>query len=85
MLILSASNAGALAFDKSIYGEDADAYRPDRWLEGTTQQHVAMERATFAFAQGKRNCMGMHLAWAEMLKLLPAILNEFDVRQYCGA
>lgn len=78
-LTTTASNAGALAFDKSIYGEDADTYNPDRWLKGTAQQHVAMERANFAFSQGKRNCLGLHLAWTEMLKLLPAILDEFDV------
>jgi hypothetical protein len=83
VLTNEACNAGALAHDKSIYGEDADEYNPERWLQGTAQQHAAMERANFAFSQGKRNCLGIHLAWAEMLKLFPAILNEFDVSCCC--
>lgn len=82
-LTTTAANAAALAYDSSIYGQDVNEFNPDRWLRGTDQDHVAMERATFAFSQGKRNCIGMHLAWAEMLKLLPAILNEFDVSVYC--
>ena len=79
MLTDLASNTAVLGRDTTLYGENADQYVPDRWLSGTPQQHAAMERSNFAFSQGKRNCLGLHMAWTEMLKLLPAILNEFDV------
>ncbi|ETN37085.1 uncharacterized protein HMPREF1541_08075 [Cyphellophora europaea CBS 101466] len=72
-------NTAVLGRDTTLYGENADQYVPDRWLSGTPQQHAAMERSNFAFSQGKRNCLGLHMAWTEMLKLLPAILNEFDI------
>ena len=74
-----AANQRALAFNTSVYGSDAHVYNPDRWLNASPSQLVAMERASFAFSQGKRNCIGMHIAWMELLKLTTAVIMDFDV------
>jgi cytochrome P450 len=39
-----ALNAWVLHQDKSVFGEDADVYRPERWLEGGEAKAKAMDR-----------------------------------------
>lgn len=37
-------NPWVVAYDKSVYGSDANVYRPERWLEADTQRLKLMER-----------------------------------------
>ena len=39
-----ALNAWVLHQDKGVFGEDADVYRPERWLEGGETRAKAMDR-----------------------------------------
>jgi cytochrome P450 len=39
-----ALNAWVLHKDKGVFGEDADVYRPERWLEGGEAKAKAMDR-----------------------------------------
>ena len=39
-----ALNAWVLHQDKGVFGEDADVYRPERWLEGGEARAKAMDR-----------------------------------------
>ena len=43
-----ALNAWVLHLDKQVFGNDADIYRPDRWLEGDTK---AMDRHMYQVSQ----------------------------------
>jgi hypothetical protein len=59
--------------DTSIWGEDADAFRPERWLEmdnpmGTYEYPV--------FNAGPRECLGRRLAMIEMKTCLAMVLPQ---------
>ena len=66
--------------DNEVFGDDADQFRPERWLDDGDDQHKkAMARAFLAFSAGKRLCMGIHIAWLEVKKTIPVIVSNFDV------
>lgn len=62
--------------DKSIFGDDVEKFRPERWLNTDTSD---MERFFFAFGSGARICLGRNLAWVEMSKLIPTLFLKFDL------
>ncbi|OQV04065.1 hypothetical protein CLAIMM_09012 [Cladophialophora immunda] len=66
-------------FDRTVFGKDADEFRPDRWLEPDHQRRLMMERTVLGFGAGKRVCIGRHIAELEMKKVIPRILLEFDI------
>ena len=43
--------------DCRVFGEDANVFRPERWLEDDERARQ-MERALFTFGQGARTCIG---------------------------
>lgn len=78
-----AANKSALAFDPTIYDPwsqySVHEYIPERWLDLSLDQLALMDRASLTFSYGKRACLGVHLAWCELLKAMPAILMRFDI------
>ena len=72
-------NIDAVHLDEDVYGQDAAAFRPERWLEADEDQRRRMDRAFLAFSAGKRTCTGIHIAWLEMKKTLPLLLMNFEV------
>ena len=63
------ANPYVLHRDTDVFGEDADTFRPDRWL-GDAKQVRRMEKYFFAFGYGSRKCIGRHLAVFESQKFL---------------
>ena len=64
----------------SIFGYDADDYRPERWLEATGEKKKEMEGMMFQFGMGARTCIGKNISLLEVYKLVPSFLRRFDVR-----
>jgi cytochrome P450 len=65
--------------NKSVYGSDADVWRPERWLEIEQEGRGAeVERFFFAFGMGSRTCVGKNLSLLEVSKLIPQLLRNFD-------
>ncbi|KAH7048299.1 cytochrome P450, partial [Macrophomina phaseolina] len=65
-----------------VYGPDADAWRPERWIvgEGSTEQQVReMTKFDTTFGYGSRTCVGKHLALVEIHKFVAQMLHQFDV------
>ncbi|KAF2008784.1 cytochrome P450 [Aaosphaeria arxii CBS 175.79] len=70
-------NAWVLHYSKEIYGEDADIFRPERWLEPKYDGDLR-DQMMFAFGGGSRACIGKNISLLEMTKVLPQIVRNFD-------
>ncbi|KXS98944.1 hypothetical protein AC579_6731 [Pseudocercospora musae] len=63
--------------DKNIFGEDVEAFKPERWL-ADKQKAAKMARHDLSFGYGSRICIGKHITRIEMFKLVPTLLMLFD-------
>lgn len=73
-----------------IFGDDVDAYRPERWLvdeslpeaqrEERERRVREMNGHMFQFGMGARTCIGKNISLLEMYKLVPSLLRRFEVR-----
>ena len=57
---------------------DAQAFRPERWLE-EGQQEVNNKRAAMPFGSGLRTCPGRYLALLEIKIAMAMLLGSFDI------
>ncbi|CAI2326799.1 unnamed protein product [Caenorhabditis sp. 36 PRJEB53466] len=67
-------NTWAVQTDPSIWGADAESFRPERW-EGSTEQHKS--GGYIPFGLGPRQCIGMRLAYMEEKLLLAHLLRKY--------
>ncbi|KAL4953679.1 cytochrome P450 [Aspergillus filifer] len=68
-------NSWVAHHNTSIFGADAESFRPERWLEGATPE---MERYFMPFGLGSRTCQGKNISLLEMGKLIPQLVRNFD-------
>jgi cytochrome P450 len=54
-------SAMAVNKEPSIFGDDADKFRPDRWLEGS-DAYTRLDNASMTFGRGARGCLGKNIA-----------------------
>lgn len=86
------ANPWVVARDQQVYGKDADAFRPERWLDlwqtaESTRKEAdlakdklkEMERNFLAFGSGSRTCLGKNVSLLEMNKLVPQVLRRYRV------
>lgn len=64
-----AANPWVVHRNKAIYGEDAEQYRPERWLESAAKTKE-MDKYDFQFGYGDRSCLGKSIALMELYKAL---------------
>lgn len=62
-----------------VFGEDADSYRPERWIDADKQSLKEMEGSMFHFGMGARTCIGKNISLLEIYKVVPAFLRRFEV------
>jgi cytochrome P450 len=69
------TNVFGIARSKRYWGNDADLFRPERWLEVKDEKTLERMRevAESQFGFGRYKCLGRPLAFLEMNKLLPEV------------
>ncbi|KAA8572114.1 hypothetical protein MFRU_018g01200 [Monilinia fructicola] len=61
--------------DENLY-PDPMRFDPERWTDLEARKKT--EKTYGPFSRGTRNCLGMHLAWAECYLFLAAVAQRFD-------
>lgn len=78
-------NPYVLARNGTVWGDDADMFRPERWLQGheTNEQFrerlTRMNNADLAFGTGSRMCIGKNLAYMQIYKVVATLFERYDV------
>lgn len=84
-------NPAVVTRDVGVFGEDADTFRPERWLkreeedeEGFQKRYRRMFEVTdFVFGTGSRVCTGKHLVRMVLWKTFASLYKGFDVSSPC--
>lgn len=63
--------------NRDVFGEDAEIFRPERWLEDE-EKTKSMEKYIFTFGYGGRACIGKNLAQFEAQKLCLQVSISFN-------
>lgn len=72
-------NAWVAHHNTTVFGLDADTWRPERWLEYEEQGRSGeVERYFFSFGMGSRTCIGKNISLLEISKLIPQLVRRFD-------
>ncbi|KUI69973.1 Pisatin demethylase [Cytospora mali] len=73
-------NAWGVQLNKAVYGDDADFYRPERWLTDDPHKLQAMYRThSLIFGHGSTKCLGVSMAMMEIVKVIFEVLRNFDI------
>jgi cytochrome P450/NADPH-cytochrome P450 reductase len=70
-------NLKGLHHDPKVYGDDADVFRPERFLDGGWEK--LPPNSWKAFGDGIRACIGRTFAEQEMIMVVALILQKFQV------
>jgi len=62
---------------KVIFGDDATAFEPARWLTSNEKARKALE-GCLTFGAGARICPGKNISLMELFKVVPYIVRHFD-------
>ena len=66
------------------YYEDPDVFRPERWLETST--NAPPDRSLFrTFGRGPRSCMGLNMATDELKVILLMTVRDYDFEMDTGS
>lgn len=69
----------ALCRRKDVFGDDADIFRPDRWIEADKETRTKMQQSVDCiFGTNKWSCLGKHIALVELNKTYFELFRNFD-------
>lgn len=69
---------------REIFGQDADIFRPERWLEATGDQLTEMQRTIdLVFGYGRYRCLGRPVALLEIHKVIAEACVFFTSPPFC--
>ena len=71
---LVGSDIWAIQRDATVFGPDAEIFRPERWLECGSEQRSSMERTVeLCFSSGRYTCLGKEVAVMEIYKAVAEV------------
>ncbi|KAM0123762.1 hypothetical protein ACHAO1_011221 [Botrytis cinerea] len=74
-------NTSSLLRSTALFGDDAEVYRPERFMELEKSKRGEMERnVELAFGYGQYMCVGKTVAFMELNKSIFEILRAFDLQ-----
>ncbi|KAI6117840.1 cytochrome P450 [Pisolithus croceorrhizus] len=69
--------------NKDMWGEDADVFNPDRWLDGIAKDKKESATGAYAslltFGGGPRTCLGWRFAVIEIQVFLAEIVRKYEI------
>jgi cytochrome P450 len=68
----------ALQCNKAIFGDDAEEFRPERWL-GDEKTRLALEKYSLVFGSQDRSCPGRNISEQVIYKSIPTLMKHFDI------
>ncbi|KAF2837633.1 cytochrome P450 [Patellaria atrata CBS 101060] len=69
----------AVQRDPTVFGEDAELFRPDRWLETSPEDLKKMEYSNdLVFGSGRFECLGKKVALVELQKVFVELFRRYD-------
>jgi cytochrome P450 len=76
-----------MARNKDIWGDDADEFKPERWLRGEREDQEAFQQrirrynaADLTFGAGSRICLGRHLSLVEAYKIIATLISRYEMK-----
>ncbi len=69
----------AMHHSKEIYGEDAEVFRPERWVEEKDEERLARMKSTndLVFHYGRYRCLGESVAMMEFNKIFVEVSTTY--------
>ena len=73
-------NTPGMMRSKNIWGEDAEIFRPERWLEADETQLKLMNSVVeLNFGSGKYQCLGKTIAFMELNKIFVEVSTQDQI------
>ncbi|KAK3348529.1 cytochrome P450 [Neurospora tetraspora] len=74
-------NVGGLIQRKDVFGDDAEIFRPERWLNVDPAKRLEMQQVTeMVFGYGRWACLGKPVALMELSKVFVEFFRRFDLQ-----
>ncbi|WPA95603.1 uncharacterized protein RHO25_000205 [Cercospora beticola] len=71
-------NTWVAHYDEDIWGPDAAQFKPERWIDSSAEKLKVMDSMFMPFGLGSRTCIGRHISFLEINKVVPMIVSKFD-------
>lgn len=77
-------NTWVAHYSEEVFGDDAEEFMPERWLDSSEEQLRKMGSYLMPFGIGSRTCIGRHISMLEISKLLPVLVQNFEFEPVDG-
>ncbi|KAJ4402807.1 hypothetical protein N0V82_010741, partial [Gnomoniopsis sp. IMI 355080] len=72
-------NSWVMHHNRDVFGDDADEFRAERWLDSPKDRLRTMNDMFMPFGLGSRTCIGKNISLLEISKLIPHMVRKFDI------